>query len=429
MKNIKRQNIRDRLKESEEKFRAIFENANDGILIADIKTKKFTMANRAICQMLGYNSQEIKNLGLKDIHPKKFLPYVTEQFKKQIKKEISVSENLPVKRKDGSIFYADVNASPVRIHGKLYLVGIFRDVTEKKKAQEEIKKSENRYRSYIEATKQLGWTTDAKGMITEDIPSWRAYTGQSFEHVKGWNWLEAIHPDDAKHTAEVWKKAVKTKSIYETEYRVRGKDGKYQWFFARGLPVLKKDGTIQEWVGTCINITEKRKAEEKLKESEEKYSSLIETTNTGYVIIDVQGKVLDANKEYARLSGHKELKDILGKSVVEWTAKHHLEKNNEAVKLCAKQGFIRNLQIDYADKTGKNFIPIEINATVMTLKNKPVILTLCRDITERKKAEQEIKQKSEELEKFNRLFVDRELKMVELKKKIKELEKKTNRKT
>ncbi len=117
--------------------------------------------------------------------------------------------------------------------------------------------------------------------------------------------------------------------------------------------------------------------------------------------------------------------------MIAWTAKHHLKKNAEAVKLCAKQGFIRNLQIDYADKTGKKFTPIEINAAVVTLKDKPVIVTLCRDISERKKAEERVKkardelaEKVEDLEKFSKVAIGRELKMVELKKEIRRLERK-----
>jgi len=87
--------------------------------------------------MLGYTQKEIKELEVKDIHPEKALPYVTEQFKKQAKKEIRIAKDIPVKRKDGSVFYADVASSPIVLGDKEYLMGVFRDITERKTSEEE----------------------------------------------------------------------------------------------------------------------------------------------------------------------------------------------------------------------------------------------------------------------------------------------------
>jgi PAS domain S-box-containing protein len=125
------------LRSSEEKFRAIFDNANDGILLADIETKQFYSGNTSICQMLGYSLEEIKNLGVTDIHPTEDLPHVIRQFEGQLRKEIAVAKDLPVKRKDGSVFYVDINSSLVTLAGKTYILGLFRDTTERKKKEEE----------------------------------------------------------------------------------------------------------------------------------------------------------------------------------------------------------------------------------------------------------------------------------------------------
>ncbi|MDD5432072.1 MAG: PAS domain S-box protein [Candidatus Omnitrophica bacterium] len=125
------------LRESEEKFRTIFDNAVDGIILADKVSQKFFLANNAICKMLGYSNEEIKDLTVMDIHPEKDISYVIEQFKKQAKGEISLAREIPVKRKDGSIFYADINSSPIVISGKEYLMGFFHDVTELKLAEED----------------------------------------------------------------------------------------------------------------------------------------------------------------------------------------------------------------------------------------------------------------------------------------------------
>jgi len=124
------------LKESEERFRAIFDNANDVMLLAGVETKKFYTGNNTACQMLGYSLEEIKKLGVTDIHPKRDLPYVLGQFERQARREIGVAKDIPVKRKDGSVFYADVNSSLVTLTGRTYLLGIFRDITERKKIEE-----------------------------------------------------------------------------------------------------------------------------------------------------------------------------------------------------------------------------------------------------------------------------------------------------
>ncbi len=130
-----RKRAEEALKESEGRFRAIFDHANDGILLADEETKKFYTGNNTICQMLGYSLEEIKNLGVADIHPKENLPYVIEQFQRQVRKEIAVARDLPVKRKDGSVFYADVNSSSVTLNARTYILGLFRDITERRRAE------------------------------------------------------------------------------------------------------------------------------------------------------------------------------------------------------------------------------------------------------------------------------------------------------
>ncbi|MFA5271642.1 MAG: PAS domain S-box protein, partial [Candidatus Omnitrophota bacterium] len=127
---------RELARAKDEEFKAIFDNAVDGFVIVDMKTKKFYMANNAMCRMLGYSLEEFKKLVVRDIHPEKDTPYVINQFEKQAKGEISFAADMPVKRKDGSVFYADINASPVIIAGKKYLMGSFRDITERKQMDE-----------------------------------------------------------------------------------------------------------------------------------------------------------------------------------------------------------------------------------------------------------------------------------------------------
>ncbi|MGU3538479.1 sensor histidine kinase [Methylobacterium sp. A54F] len=120
--------------------------------------------------------------------------------------------------------------------------------------------SEKRHRALVAAIAEMTWTTDAEGRV-QDMPDWRAYTGQSPEAVAGWGWLDALHPDDRAPTSAAWNAAVAGHARYVIEYRVRGADGLYRWFNARAAPVLDEDGDILEWAGVCIDIEDRKQAE------------------------------------------------------------------------------------------------------------------------------------------------------------------------
>ncbi|MFH1553000.1 MAG: PAS domain-containing protein [Candidatus Omnitrophota bacterium] len=133
-----RKKIEKDLEKSEERARVMFDNATDGIILADSASKKLYTANKMFCRMLGYTLEEIEKLEVNDIHPEENLPYVIEQFEKQLRGEITLARDIPVKRKDGSVFYADINAAPITFGEKTYLMGVFRDVTERKKTDQDM---------------------------------------------------------------------------------------------------------------------------------------------------------------------------------------------------------------------------------------------------------------------------------------------------
>jgi PAS domain S-box-containing protein len=141
--------------------------------------------------------------------------------------------------------------------------------------------------------------------------------------------------------------------------------------------------------GYLVDISERVRSEKELQESERKYKTLVETTATGFVILDDQGRVLDANAEYVRMAGHRTLGEIRGRSVVEWTAAHDQARNAEAVAACKAAGFIRDLQIDYVHGDG-TVVPLLINATATEVDGARRIITLLRDMSDRKRLEAEI---------------------------------------
>ena len=127
--------------------------------------------------------------------------------------------------------------------------GAFQDLSDRKRAELALSGSEQRYRSLVEATTAIVWETPPSGQFEVAQPSWSAFTGQTFEELRGWGWLDAIHPDDQVETRRIWSAAVENRSRYEVEHRVRGRDQSYHDMVVRGVPILADDGKILQWIG------------------------------------------------------------------------------------------------------------------------------------------------------------------------------------
>ncbi len=165
-------------------------------------------------------------------------------------------------------------------------------------ATEGLRQNEQRYRSLVEATTAMVWNTPASGEVESHLPAWAVFTGQAQAQIRGWGWLDAIHPEDRAHTASAWSAAVANRSLYQVEHRLRRHDGEYRLMLARGVPVMNKEGTLVEWVGVHTDVTEQRQAEEALVESERFAHSTLDALSTHIVILDERGIVLATNRAW-----------------------------------------------------------------------------------------------------------------------------------
>jgi PAS domain S-box-containing protein len=135
------------------------------------------------------------------------------------------------------------------------------DVTQQHQAAQALRRSEERYRSLVQAGAQVVWVTRPDGEIAEDSAEWRWITGQTAEEYLSKGWLEAIHPDDRERVEAVWIESIKSGKVFDSRYRVRTRTGSYKHYDVRAVPI-ERDGTIIEWVGASTDVTAQREAEE-----------------------------------------------------------------------------------------------------------------------------------------------------------------------
>jgi diguanylate cyclase (GGDEF)-like protein/PAS domain S-box-containing protein len=395
-----RKKAEEKLRYEEERFRAIANNSSDIIAILN-QEGIITYENPAVERSLGLKTEERIGASIFDrIHPDD-LNFARDAFNKFTLNPSSQSINFPVRQirlrhQDGSWRTFETSGSKLLQNNIIQGVIInLRDITERKKAEEDLRESEEKYRLIFEYSPLGLLSFDEKGVIVACNDNFVKIIGSSREKLIGLNMLNL--PD--KNIVSAMQKALNgSPNFYEDDYSsvTARKITLVRCLFA---PMNVGDGYIPGGVGIIEDITEHKKAESQrvaaldaLRKSEDKYRTLIETTDTGYVIIDQDGLVRDANSEYVRLTGHHNFSEIVGRSIMEWTAESEKEKNAEAVTACFDKGYIRNLEIDYVDAKG-NIIPIEINATCMEIEGKKHTITICRDISPRKHMEEKIRHK------------------------------------
>jgi PAS domain S-box-containing protein len=157
---------------------------------------------------------------------------------------------------------------------------------------EQVRHSEERYRSLIDVVNQLIWTTDTNGQMGGDQPGWRGFTGQTREQSAGLSWLQALHPEDRAATELAWRHAVATRSVFESEHRVLRRDGAYRSFRARAVPVQLIDGSVREWVGVHTDVTAQKEAEAALRLVADASSVAAESLDYGATLSAVAAMVV-----------------------------------------------------------------------------------------------------------------------------------------
>jgi diguanylate cyclase (GGDEF)-like protein/PAS domain S-box-containing protein len=407
-----------KLYESEERLHVIFDGALDGIALTNLETRQFVAGNSALLQMLGYSAEEFVRLNVPDIHTQQDWPFVLKQFEKQARGELKLATDMPIKRKDGSVFYADINTSPVNLGGKHYIVGVFRDITERKQAQAELLESELAYRTLSQNLPGMVYRVFVRE--GERMQFYNAMpvqiTGYSVDELatgKVCSIEPLILDEDRPGVIAEVRSAIAGKRSFVVEYRLKHKDGGIRWMAEHGMPVYGADGAPLYIDGVIFDITEHKQDEIKL----QLFRALLDNSRDAIEVIDpATMRFLDVNETECRELGYSR-EELLTMSVTdietEFTENQVLEFKAQILQ--NGEGLFESTHRRKDDTT----YPVEVRAKMVEV-GQPYMLSIIRDITERKRAEAEVQKLQEQLREqairdpltglYNRRYLDETIK-------------------
>src|SRR5205807_7114226 len=214
------------------------------------------------------------------------------------------------------------------------------------------------------------------------------YFDKTPKELVNWRTSDVIHPDDLALTIAAWTRAIQTGEPYEREHRLRRADGAYRWFHTRGLALRDKEGRIVRWYLLPIDVDDRRRAEEALRKSEERWRSVFENSAIGVALSDLNGRFLATNHVFQAMVGYTE-EELRAVSFLDVTHEDYREANRVLIAELV-EGKRRQFQIEkkYRRKDG-SLIWVSNNVSLVpgTERVPRFVMALSEDITERKRAE------------------------------------------
>jgi len=255
--------------EQRDQLARIVESSQDAILGKTLEGV-VTSWNAGAEQIYGYAAREMIGHPVDVLIPPERRSELTPVFAKLRQGQpVEPYETVRV-RKDGLRLHVLLTVSPL-FGSDGQVVGasaIARDITDRKRAEEDLRLSEERYRSLVQALTSVVWTADAEGRFMERQAAWEEYTGRAWEEHAGWGWAQAIHPEDRERIKSIWAQSLGKRTPFRGEGRIwHGESGSYRHFVARAVPLLEASGMVREWVGTITDIEDRKQAENALREA------------------------------------------------------------------------------------------------------------------------------------------------------------------
>ncbi len=345
--------------------------------------------NKQVEIFLGHKPEDVIGKSFKEFVLKNEIPLHLSKLKEAfLNKQISPYETFAL-HKDGRHIPVEIAGKIIKYKGKIVGVGTIRDITKRKKAKQALLESENRYKE-VEKIAQLGhWEID----IPNNKLFWSDEIHRIFdikkEQFKGTYeaFIENIHPEDKERVNKAYKSSLKTKEPYEIEHRILLKNGKIKYVKEKCRTTFDDTGNPLLSIGMVHDITDRKKAEQSLKDSEEKFRRIFNSISDSIFIHKFGKGFIELNK-----SAHEKLGYTKDEILQMPSSKPIINGNTEDIKnritKVQKKGFLK-FEIEYIHKNGTK-IPFEVNSILTEYNKENVILSIARDITERKKAEQDI---------------------------------------
>ncbi|MBL0921016.1 MAG: PAS domain S-box protein [Phycisphaerales bacterium] len=348
-----------------------------------------------------------------EAHPWAWLDAIVEEDRAAALERFEASVNAPtpemfeseyrLRRPDGQIVWVRDRGYPVvDASGRVVRVaGLAEDITERKNAETKLLERDLLLRKLSEQVPgviyQFRMWPDGRSCFPYASEGIRAVYGVAPEEVRedASTVFARLHPDDYDMILESVLRSRDTLEPWNCEYRVTLPDRGERWLEGHSVPERLEDGSTL-WHGYIWDVTDRRNAAEALRASDQRFRTLIETTGNAFLMIDGEGRVEEADERYLRLIGAESEAEVLGRKVTEWTAPYDLERNGVEVAHCMASGVVRSLEVDYVRRDG-TIQPVEINAAVVETERGPRILGQCRDISQRKRGERELREASERL--------------------------------
>jgi PAS domain S-box-containing protein len=359
----------DALRVSEERFRTAFENAAIGIGLFDLDGR-FLQVNQAYCTLTGYTDPELLSTSFKEItHPDDLEADLT-QLRRLLAGEMS-SYQIEKRyiRKDGEAVWVRLTVALVHDHrgAPHNLIGQAEDITARKRAEDELRTSEVRYRALVEQIPAVVYVLAADENQTPLYFSPRIHelTGESPDEalaLKG-HWRELVHPDDYARVAEEDERTSASGEPFRLEYRHRRRDGSYVWIQDECVPLHDSNGQVVAWQGVMLDMTARRQAEEALRASEARFRALVQNSSDIIVVLDADGKRKYVSPASERLLGYAP-SDLVGGNFEEIVHPDDAPTLWQAIRACvdgARQTEIQELRLRHRDGSWRDYEVIGTN--------------------------------------------------------------------
>ena len=400
----KRKRSEEELSQSEEKYRSVLENMQEGYFEVDL-AGNYTFFNDSLCQIHGYPKEELMGMNNRQYTEEETAKKVFLAFNQVYKTGQHLKEiNWQITRKDGSKRYIEASVSLRKdsLDKPVGFKGILRDITERKRAEEALSKSERYFKEITENSSDIIIISDEKGNIKYCSPSIERFAGYKPHEVIGKSGFDFIHSDEIKRASDDFGTAIREKDIQLSAnlFKVLHKDGSERYFYGRGRNLLNHPD-VAGIVMNVRDITEQKQAEDALKKSEIKYRTIFENAIEGIYQVTMEGRFVTANAALAHMAGYDSPEDLIesvkdiGKDLYV-----HPEDRKRFLKIREEMGFVEGFEVEFKKKDGTHFWVV-INARAVKDEQGKVLYNegLVEDITLRKQAEENLKESLEKLKK------------------------------